>query len=144
MFVTGFDRPLMYATQLPDTTEPRSDGNITTFLSQFGRGDWLNSPRNSTSTVLQVLFIMNDGQLVNRTLGSGLGSRSTRVASLLATNKSEDEMVQALYLWTLGRLPTDSEKAAMAKNRGSRASREIWLADLQWALLNKLDFIFNY
>jgi hypothetical protein len=144
MYVEGFDKPLMYATQLPDTTEPRSDGNITYFLNQFGRGDWFNSPRNSTSTILQVLFTMNDNQIMARTLASRDGSRSTRVAALLASNISEDDMVQQLFLSTLGRAPTDDEKAAMQRNRSSRVSREDWLSDLQWALLNKLDFLFNY
>jgi hypothetical protein len=144
MYVEGFDRPLMFATQLPDTTEPRTDGNITYFLSQFGRGDWFNSPRNSTSTMLQVLFLMNDNQIVARTLASRDGSRSTRVARLLGQNLSENDMVQEIFLSTLGRSPSDEEKAALLKNRATRGSREEWLSDVQWALLNKLDFLFNY
>jgi hypothetical protein len=144
MYVEGFDRPLMFATQLPDTSEPRTDGNITYFLSQFGRGDWFNSPRNSTSTILQVLFLMNDNQIMARTLASRDGSRSTRVGKLLGTNLSESDMVQSIFLSTLGRMPSDDERAAMLKNRSSRASREEWLSDLQWAVINKLDFLFNY
>ena len=144
MYVEGFSSPLMYAGQLPDVTEPRGDGNITYFLSQFGRGDWVNSPRNSTSTVLQVLFLMNDNQINARTFASRDGSRSTRVATLLASNLSEDEMVRQLFVSTLGRNPTADETAALQKNRSSRASREDWLTDVQWALLNKLDFLFNY
>jgi len=144
MYVEGFDKPLRYATQLPDTTEPRSDSNITNFLSQFGRGDWFNSPRNSTSTILQVLFQMNDNQIVARTLASRDGSRSTRVATLLASNLSENEMVEQIFLSTLGRRPTDAEADVMTRNRSTRATREDWLADLQWVLLNKLDFLFNY
>jgi hypothetical protein len=144
MYVEGFSAPLTYAGQLPDVTEPRSDGNITYFLSQFGRGDWFNSPRNSTSTVLQVLFLMNDNQINARTFASRDGSRSTRVATLLASNLAEAEMVRQLFLSTLGRNPTADETAALQKNRGSRASLEDWLTDVQWALLNKLDFLFNY
>jgi Protein of unknown function (DUF1553)/Protein of unknown function (DUF1549) len=144
MYVEGFDKPLMYATQLPDMVEPRTDGNITYFLSQFGRGDWFNSPRNSTSTILQVLFLMNDNQIMARTLASRDNSRSTRVAQLLATNLSEDDMVMQLFLSTLGRPPTDDERAALQRNRSTRANREDWLSDVQWALLNKLDFLFNY
>lgn len=144
MYVEGFTKPLMFATQLPDTTEPRSDGNITYFLSQFGRGDWFNSPRNSTSTILQVLFLMNDNQIMARTLASRDGSRSTRVARLLGTNMSEDAMVQEIFLATLGRSPTADEKSALQRDRATRTSREEWLSDVQWALLNKLDFLFNY
>lgn len=144
MYVEGFDQPLMYAEQLPDTTEPRTDGNITYFLSQFGRGDWFNAPRNSTSTVLQVLFLMNDFQMNSRTFASRDGSRSTMVATLLGSNLSEAEMVRQLFVAALGRNPTDDEQAAMQADRASRTSREDWLTDLQWALLNKLDFLFNY
>jgi hypothetical protein len=144
MYVEGFSSPLQYAGQLPDVTEPRSDGNITNFLSQFGRGDWVSAPRNSTSTVLQVLFLMNDNQINARTFASRDGSRSTRVATLLASNLSESEMVRQLFVSTLGRNPTTDETAALQKNRASRASLEDWLTDVQWALLNKLDFLFNY
>jgi hypothetical protein len=144
MYVEGFSKPLMYATQLPDTTEPRSDFNVVNFLNQFGRGDWFNSPRNSTSTILQVLFLMNDNQIMARTLASRDGSRSTRVAALLGSKLSEDEMVQQLFVCTLSRPPTDAERAALVRNRATRTSREDRLADVQWALLNKLDFLFNY
>jgi hypothetical protein len=144
MYVEGFDRPLMYATQLPDTTEPRSDGSITNFLNQFGRGDWFNGPRNSTSTILQALFLMNGDPIVRRTLGSGNGSRSNRVARLLGSNVTEEEALLEIFLSTLGRKPTDEERLALQRNRPARASREEWLADLQWALVNKLDFLFNY
>lgn len=144
MYVEGFDAPLMFAGQLPDTVEPRTDGTISNFLSQFGRGDWFNAPRNSTSTVLQALFLMNDNQINFRTFASRDGSRSTRVATLLASNLTEDEMVRQLFLAALGRNPTADETAALQANRASRTSREDWLTDVQWALLNKLDFIFNY
>jgi hypothetical protein len=144
MYVEGFAKPLMYATQLPDTTEPRSDFNVTYFLSQFGRGDWFNAPRNSSSTILQVLFLMNDNQIMARTLASRDGSRSTRVARLLGTNMSEDAMVRELFLATLGREPSAADQTVLQRGRAARTSREEWLSDLQWALLNKLDFLFNY
>jgi hypothetical protein len=66
------------------------------------------------------------------------------VATLLASNLTEDEMVRQLFLAALGRNPTADETAALQANRASRTSREDWLTDVQWALLNKLDFIFNY
>ena len=87
---------------------------------------------------------MNDNQMMARTLASRDGSRSTRVAQLLASNLSEGDMVNQLFLATLGRLPTSDEQNTLQKSRASRTSREDWLSDLQWALLNKLDFLFNY
>lgn len=47
-----------------------------------------------------------------------------------------------MFLATLTRYPTEAETATMLANR--TGTRDQWLSDLQWALLNKLDFIFNY
>ena len=63
---------------LPDTTEPRNDGTIFNFLNNFGRGDWWNNPRNSSSTIVQALFMMNDNSVNFRDLHR---NRSTRVQS---------------------------------------------------------------
>ena len=48
-----------------------------------------------------------------------------------------------MFLATLSRYPTDAEMVILLKNRQSNA-RYQWLSDMQWALLNKLDFAFNY
>jgi hypothetical protein len=47
-----------------------------------------------------------------------------------------------MYLATLTRYPTAAEIATVKQR--SVGNRDVWLSDLQWALLNKLDFIFNY
>ena len=143
MYVQGFDKPVMYAMQLPDPTEPRGDGNIQRFLSQFGRPDWVSQPRNTTSTILQVLFLMNDYQINARAFAGRQDSRSTRVATLLASNLPQEEMIRQLFLSTIGRPPTDAETQALQRNRPT-GLLEDWLADVQWALLNKIDFLFNY
>ena len=47
-----------------------------------------------------------------------------------------------MFLATLTRYATDRELSlAMQRRTGPRYQ---WLSDLQWALLNKLDFTFNY
>ena len=53
MDLEGYGAPVYYAGQLPDTTEPRNDGSIFNFLFNFGRGDWRNNPRSSSSTHTQ-------------------------------------------------------------------------------------------
>src|ERR1041384_8608847 len=59
-----------YANQLPDPTEPLTDFRVVDFMNQLGRGDWLTIDRVSTPPTLGLLFQMNDGQNVNRSLGS--------------------------------------------------------------------------
>ena len=148
MFVRGFDQPVYYASQLPDMNEPNIDpASIGTILTNFGRGNWWNINRTTRPTVLQVLFMMNDSSIDLRTFGrspTNLGSPefTTRVSLLMQSNLSDTDAVKQLYLATLGRYPADEELTVV--NRQPKPSREQWLGDIQWALLNKLDFMFNY
>lgn len=142
MFVPGFDQPLMYANQLPDPTEPRSDGAVLEFLNTFGRGDWWNNRRDPSPTILQLLYTMNAGQTVLRTFASRADSPVNRAARLAESKASDEEIIREMFLATLTRYPTTDElSAVMRMKTGTRLD---WLSDLQWALLNKLDFIFNY
>ncbi|MBL8230052.1 MAG: DUF1553 domain-containing protein [Bryobacterales bacterium] len=142
MFVPGFDQPLMYANQLPDPTEPRSDGAVVEFLNTFGRGDWWNNRRDPSPTILQLLYTMNAGQTVLRTFASRADSPVNRAARLAESKASDEEIIREMFLATLTRYPTTDElSAVMRMKTGTRLD---WLSDLQWALLNKLDFIFNY
>jgi hypothetical protein len=143
MFLDGYDTPVFHAQQLPDPTEPRSNGSILTLLNNFGRGDYWTVPRNSTSTVLQVLYLMNDFFVNYRTFGTGNGSWNTRVAQVLNSTPDDKQAVRQLFLATLSRTPSDAEVDILTKRRGT-LTRDQWLSDVQWSLLNKLDFIFNY
>lgn len=143
MFVEGFDDPLKSAVQLPDPTEPRYTDSVRNFLNSLGRGDWWRTPQASEGSVVRSLFLMNDSNLNNRTFGNQRGQPwgSTRVASLAASTLPDQEVVRQLFLATLGRLPTDAETAAVTRSR--KPGREDWLTDIQWALLNKTEFLFS-
>ena len=140
-FVDGFEQPLTRAMQLPDPSEPRYDA-AQGLLAFFGIGDWWRNPRTSRSSVIQVLFMMNDYEPNQRTFGNSHGWGSTRVARLTASLVTDEEAVQELFLATLGRDPAQDELATVLDHR--KGDREQWLSDVQWALLNKADFLFNY
>jgi hypothetical protein len=143
MFVRGYDQPVYYAAQLPDMNEPNIDaGNIGTILSNFGRGNWWNINRTTRPTVLQVLYLMNDNAIDFRTFARGNPGPTTRVALLMQSPLNDTDAVNQLYLATLGHYPSDQELRVV--NQHPKSNREQWLSDIQWALLNKLDFIFNY
>ena len=64
------------------------------------------------------------------------------MARLTASVVSDEEALRELFLATLGRDPSDAELSiALDHHKGDR---EHWLSDIQWALLNKVDFLFNY
>jgi hypothetical protein len=144
MNAEGFLEPLAFAQQLPDPTEPRDNGNVQNFLRTLGRGDWYLTPVSTESTVIQALYLMNDTFLTFRTFGNRQGRGNTRVALLMASPMSDEEAVTQLFLATLGRPPSAGElKRSIAERPVNRFNdREVWLSDIQWALLNKAEFLF--
>ena len=144
MTVAGLAKALRYANQLPDATEPSTDFRVVDFLNQAGRGNWTTIDRSEEPTILGLLFSMNEAQVVQRSMGTSSAAISSRnqVLRIDAMPISDEEAIRKMYLATLTRFPSDVETAAVLRYRnGARAQ---WLSDLQWALLNKLDFTFNY
>jgi hypothetical protein len=137
-------QPVWYANQLPDPTEPFTDSRVVDFLNQLGRGNWLTIDRSSEPTLLGLLYQMNDPQNVNRSLGlSNANVGVTNIVHVIDADYPDDQQaIRRLFLATLTRYPTDPELAVAMKARSG--PRYQWLSDLQWALLNKLDFAFNY
>jgi hypothetical protein len=61
---------------------------------------------------------------------------------LLQLPSSDDQLIDALFMQSLSRAPTAEERRVAVSRRGT--NRTEWAEDLQWTLLNKLDFLFNY
>ncbi|MFN8811609.1 MAG: DUF1549 domain-containing protein [Acidobacteriota bacterium] len=143
MMVAGLDRVVWYANQLPDPTEPSTDFRVVDFMNNLGRGNWITIERSAEPTILGLLYSMNDSQNVNRTLGNSTATVSSRsrVIEVDSSSPTDEEAIRRIFLATLSRWPSDAEMSAVLRYRsGARAQ---WLSDLQWALVNKLDFIFN-
>jgi hypothetical protein len=144
MTLAGTPRALLYANQLPDAAEPSTDFRVVDFLNQAGRGNWVTIDRTEEPAILGLLFSMNEAQVVQRSMGTSNAAISSRnqVLRIDAMPVADEEAIRKMYIATLTRWPSDAEMAAVLRYRsGPRAQ---WLSDLQWALLNKLDFTFNY
>ncbi len=122
-----------------------ADGNTSSyFLTTFGR-----ATRNTVCScevkmepnLSQALHLLNGDTTQQRIL------EGKQVERLLAEKKSPAEIVDYLYLTTLTRFPTDSEKeklhATLAGLQEPALVREA-LEDIFWALLNSKEFIFNH
>lgn len=144
MTVNGYISPVNWAVQLPDTSEPQSR-NIRAFLDTFLRGDRDQDVRSYQGSISQALDSMNDATTVtNRIKSSASGSTNNK---LLASNASAQQMVTTLFVSTLSRLPSASENAAalsLFSGATTVQQRASVAEDLQFALLNKLDFLFKY
>jgi hypothetical protein len=84
------------------------------------------------------MMLMN-GPFVNQRVRAANGSR---VEQLVKSEKSNEQVVEELYLATLSRPPLEWEKELAVS--WLEVDRKQGAEDLQWSLLNKLDFIFNY
>jgi hypothetical protein len=132
--------PVQRAMQLPDTREPRSNRRIALFLDSLGRGDRDQTVRSGDSSALQALNLMNHRFIMDR-IDADIGTGT--IAQILSETLDPTEIIRQMYLATLSRFPSDDEIALllpMMVQLGSEAGAE----SLQWILLNKLDFVFNY
>jgi len=132
-------QPVARSMQLPDTSEPNGKTPIGRFLNSFGRGNRDDAPRTSESSIMQTLGIMNDPLVTTRVRRD---SANSTVGRIVAATSDPGAIVDELYLTTLNRRPTAAERQTAidelsAGPIGERAE------DLQYALLNTLEFLFN-
>ncbi len=123
------------AIQLPEPG-PRSY-----FLSLFGRSERVTAcacERSGEVTMPQLLHLQN-GQSVVQKIGAAEG----RLAELLKSKSSDEQMIEELFLATLGRTPTAAQVAAVKKDLTAETRAEVF-RDLFWALLNSKEFAFNH
>jgi hypothetical protein len=136
--VTGLS-PVTKAMQLPDTTEPSARNQFGAFLNSFGRGDRDTTARSSDSSITQSLSLLNSTIVTTRVKRA---TANSTVSKVLASTSDPGSVADQLYLATLSRYPTQSERALAINylNSGTLAQRA---EDLQYALLNQLEFLFD-
>ena len=73
-----------------------------------------------------------------------LASEKGRIAGLISAQKSDEQIVDELYLATYARLPTAPESAAIRELIAGTTNRKEVFEDLLWTLLNSPEFAFNH
>ena len=124
------------AIQLPD-------GEVNhPFLKTFGqpaRELACECERESDSNLAQALQLIN-----GPTINEKIRNPNNRLGKLLSEKKSDNEILDALYLATLSRLPNDAERQpAMNHVNKNTDKRRAW-EDVVWALLNTREFLFRH
>jgi hypothetical protein len=87
----------------------------------------------------QKLFLMADPVIQAK-----LQPKGNRLGKLLASGRTDDEVLDELFLATLSRPPTERERSHFATLRGGRKDRAALFADTLWALINTSEFLFNH
>jgi hypothetical protein len=128
--------PVNWAMQLPSTTEGPP------FLNTFLRGDRDTQPRSQAGSIPQQLALMNDNLVLTRTRMA-----NSPVLRQIAQLRSNDELLDELFLTFLSRRPSERELAVGRTRLASATNaqqRNQAIEDLAWAAINKVDFIFSY
>ena len=139
-------KDMVYGTDLPAfrfwteaaTPEEIGDGAAKAFLRTFGQANREQFDRQPGGSILQAMVLMNSPFVNRRIKAEG----NSRVEQLVKSDKPNAAIVDELYLATLSRPPRADEKQVAVA--WLEADRKQGAEDLQWALLNKLDFVFNY
>jgi hypothetical protein len=167
-------REAQWAMQLSDPIEPRqgqANGSSAAFLNSFLRGNRDSNPRLGDSSILQALNLMNNDfirQRVEYVANINTSTTNTRgyidpiagynteripstVKKMLETpGLTNEQIITQLYLTTLSRYPTQREIGKVLPyftptgTQTAAAAKQSAVESLQWVLLNKADFIFNY
>ncbi len=119
-------------------SEPQGAGDLKYLLRTFGQSTRRNPPKPLNGSLRQPLALMQSPTVSDRVKADN----DSRVQRLLDSYDDNDRVVDELFLATLARDPSAAEKevalAELAEDRTRGAE------NLQWALINNVEFFFNH
>lgn len=120
-------------------SEPKNaDKPVQGFMKVFGQSNRDDMPKKTPPSSLQAMLLMQSKIVTDRVLAIN----GSRIEHLLQDSDDDTALIDKLYLTTVARRPTEPERAvalrALAKDRRRGAE------NLQWALINSPEFLFNY
>lgn len=120
-------------------SEPKkADGETQNFMRVFGQSNRDDMPKKVAASSLQAMLLMQS-KIVNERVQAKDGSRVEQILKEAADNR---QLVERIYLATVSRHPSKAEVDAALK--AVEADRRRGAENLQWALINSPEFIFNY
>jgi len=138
--IRGTDLTVHYATETRSPEDMRQFTNAAFFLKVFGQANRDYSERNNQGAIDQAIMLMNSPFVTERVVAAP----GSFLAELLSQEPAlnDEQMIEELYYRFLSRPPEPEETARSSELMAT--NRQQGLEDLQWLLINKLDFIFNY
>ncbi len=112
-------------------------GRLQDLLVCFGQTDREDNGSSDRSSLLQAAHLLNNSLVLNQVKAE----KGSRLEKLLA--KPDKELVEELFLATIGRFPASEEERMSLALLDKTGNRREAAEDLLWALVNRVDFIFN-
>jgi hypothetical protein len=133
------EAPAPAATMAMQLAMPRNSGELKSFMQAFGQANRGTPARPPQPSPLQPIMLMRSPVVNERVTATN----DSRLQRLLDTYKDDNgKVVEELFVGTLSRAPLPEEKAlalsVMEKNRVEGAQ------NVQWALLNLVEFLYNF
>jgi hypothetical protein len=110
------------------------------FLGSFGQNNRSRAVKSLQGTIVQASLLLNS-KVVKARVSAKPGSRLHELLNREPA-LSNETIVEELFLSVLSRYPSPGEKQLAVDQIGRYRTQGA--EDVLWALLNKLDFIFNY
>jgi hypothetical protein len=119
-----------------------ADGNVTNyFLTTFGRAtreSVCSCEVKLEPTLSQSLHMLNGDATTQRIRQGGL------IPKRLAEKKTQDQLIEEMYLRTLVRRPSPIEMDRLRAALNEEPDKAKGLEDVFWALMNTREFMFNH
>lgn len=122
--------------QMPEPK--KADAGVQGFMKTFGQSNRDDMPKKVPPSSLQAMLLMQSKVVTDRIDATKDGF----LKGLLQTAKDDRDLVAQIFLQTISRRPSAAEIAVSLK--AIRTDRSVGAANLQWALLNSPEFLFNY
>ena len=130
--------PAPPVTRAMQVTVPRPAGELKSFMQAFGQANRGTPARPPQPSPLQPIMMIRSSVVNDRVLAE----KDSRVQRLLDSYQDDGKVVDELFVATLSRAPSAEEKAfavsVMKENRVEGAQ------NVQWALLNLAEFLYNF
>jgi hypothetical protein len=119
-------------------TVPTPRGELKSFMEAFGQANRGTPAHPPQASPLQPIMLIRSPEVNDRVLAA----KDSRLQRLLGTYKENDKVVEELFMATLSREPSPEEKAfatsVLDKDRVQGGQ------NVQWALLNLAEFLYNF
>ncbi len=97
-------------------------------------------PIGNKPTTLQAMLMMSSSLVNDRVLAEA----GSRIYRLMTAGRTDDEIIDELYLSSLSRQPSAAEKKYVLETFPFKTDRKRAAQNLQWVLLNSVEFILNH